>query len=158
MTLDWWQFPARAALVYVALLLMVRLSGKRTVGQFTPFDLLVVMLLSESVSDALSGGDESVAAGLLAAATLVTLNGVLGWLTSRSQRMERLVEGSPVLIGRDGQVFDEVLRQHRLSQGDIDKSLHEADCELKDMRLAILESDGQISILKKQQGDGSGPP
>jgi uncharacterized membrane protein YcaP (DUF421 family) len=155
--LDWWQFPLRAIAVYAALLLMMRLAGKRTVGQFTPFDLLVVMLLSEAVSNSLSGGDESLLGGLLIAATLVVLNVSIGWISAHSQRMEAMIEGSPVLIGRDGQVFEAVMRRHRVSRGDVDRSLHEADCPLRDMRLAILEADGRISILKNDP-DRTEPP
>lgn len=148
--LDWWQFPLRAALVYFALLAMVRFSGKRTVGQFTPFDLLVVMLLSESVSASLSGGDDSVPAGLLTALSLVALNALLGFASSRSRKVEDALEGRPVVIGRNGKVFDDLLKEHRVGASDMEKSLREADCELEDMRLAILESDGNISVLKKK--------
>src|SRR5262245_47759176 len=87
--LPWWEFPVRAAIVYFVLLALVRRSGKRTVGQFTPFDLLVVMLLSEAVSNSLSGSDESILGGLLIAVTLVLLNASMGLLTSRSKRMEK---------------------------------------------------------------------
>ena len=71
--LPWWEFIFRAVVVFCMLLLMVRLSGRRTVGQFTPFDLLIVMLLSEAVSGSLPGGDESLVGGLVIAATLVAL-------------------------------------------------------------------------------------
>lgn len=146
---SWWEFPARAALVYFTLFLLVRLSGKRTVGQFTPFDLLVVMLLSESVSNSLAGSDDSVQGGLLVAATLVLLNAAVGFFSSRSKRLERLLEGHPVLIGRDGKWFDKVLQQHRLGPGDVEKALREADAALSDMKLAVLEADGHISIVTK---------
>lgn len=153
-SLPWWEFPARAALVYAALLVMVRLSGKRTVGQFTPFDLLVVMLLSESVSNALGGGDESVAGGLMAAASLIVLNGVVAIASARSRRVERLVEGDAVLIGRDGRLYDEVLRRHRVGAGDIARALREADCEVHELRLAFLEADGSISVQKRSAPTG----
>lgn len=153
-SLPWWEFPARAALVYAALLVMVRLSGKRTVGQFTPFDLLVVMLLSESVSNALGGGDDSVAGGLMAAASLIVLNGVVAIASARSRRVERLVEGDAVLIGRDGRLYDEVLRRHRVGAGDIARALREADCEVHELRLAFLEADGSISVQKRSAPTG----
>jgi len=146
---SWWELLARAALIYFALFLMVRLSGKRTVGQFTPFDLLVVMLLSEAVSNGLSGGDQSVTGAWILAAALIVMNGLLGFIGSRSKRLERLLEGSPVLIGRDGRWFPDVLRQHRLGEADIKKALREADCALSDLKMAILESDGSISIMKR---------
>jgi uncharacterized membrane protein YcaP (DUF421 family) len=146
---EWWELPVRAAVIYGALLVMVRVSGRRTVGQFTPFDLLVVMLLSESVSSGLNGGEESVTGGLLAAATLVALNVLIAFATSRSARLQTLMEGRPVLVGRDGKVFGEVLRKHRVPLGDVEQALREADCGQADMKFACLEADGKISILKE---------
>ncbi|SEL81617.1 Protein of unknown function [Roseateles sp. YR242] len=144
-----WELLARAALIYGALLVMVRVSGKRTVGQFTPFDLLVVMLLSESVSNGLSGGENSVVGAWILAAALIAMNSTLAFLGSRSKRFEHWIEGSPVLVGRDGRWFNDVLRRHRLSGADVEKALRECDCSLADMKMAVLESDGSISIVKK---------
>ena len=144
----WWEFVIRGIVVYLVLLVLVRLSGKRTVGQFTPFDLLVVMLLSEAVSNSLSGGDQSLAGGLVVALVLVLLNLLMGFITTRTRRAEDFIEGSPVLIARDGQLLTDVLRRHRLGQGDWEKSLREADAEIHEVRRAFLEADGTISILK----------
>jgi uncharacterized membrane protein YcaP (DUF421 family) len=151
MSVAWWEFIVRAAVVYLVLLVLVRLSGKRTVGQFTPFDLLVVLLLSESVSGAIHAQDESLPGGLIAAATLIALDVILGVVSSRSKRLDAVLQGSPVLVGRDGVIYDEVLRRQRVPRSDLEKALREADCEIKDMRLAILESDGNINVMKKQQ-------
>lgn len=146
--LDWWELIARGAIVYLALLAMMRLSGRRTVGQFTPFDLLVVMLLSEAVSNSMTGGDESLFGGLIIAATLVALTVLLAFLTSRSKKLEQFIEGSPVLIGRDGVFFDNVLKNCRLSQSDVEEALREADCPRPHMKCAFLEADGRISIMR----------
>ena len=151
MQLPWWEFTVRAAIVYLALLAMVRLTGKRTVGQFTPFDLIVVMLLAESVSGSVSGQDGSLVGGLIAAASLVALDVLTSILTSRSRRIDSLVEGNPVVIGRDGVIYKDVLRRERVSESDVEKSLREADCDLEAMRMAILEADGRISVLKQPQ-------
>ncbi|HYF44055.1 MAG TPA: YetF domain-containing protein [Ramlibacter sp.] len=147
--LPWWEFIVRGTIVYVTLLVLVRLSGKRTVGQFTPFDLVVVLLLSEAVSDALSGGDESLAGGLIVAATLVVLNVGLAYLTSHSGRAEQFLEGKEVLLGRNGVIYEDVCKRNRISVGDVEKTLRENDCMLKEMRCAFLEADGSISVLKK---------
>ncbi|WP_295643636.1 YetF domain-containing protein [uncultured Methylibium sp.] len=152
LSMPWWEFPVRAALIYGVLLLLIRVSGKRTVGQFTPFDLLVVMLLSESVSNGLSGGDDSVTGGLLAAASLILLNVVVAVGTARSSGFQQLVEGRAVLIGRDGQLFDDVLRKSNVPRLDVERALREADCDLKDMQCAFLEADGRVSILKESAG------
>jgi uncharacterized membrane protein YcaP (DUF421 family) len=147
--LPWWEYVARGTLIYIGLLALVRLSGKRTVGQFTPFDLIVMLLLSEAVSDALSGGDDSVAGGLLVAATLIALNFALAWITSHHRGAEHLLEGREVLLGRNGVVYQDVLRRERVSADDFDKVLRENDCTLDHMRCAFLEADGSISILKR---------
>lgn len=149
LTLPWWELIVRAVVVFCALLFMVRISGRRTVGQFTPFDLLVVMLLSEAVSNSLSGGDDSVGAGLILAATLVALNVGASYLTSHSKKMSDLLDGTAVLLGRDGKMYDKVLKQYRLSKAEVNAALHEADCKLDDMRCAFLEADGNITIQKK---------
>lgn len=150
MDLPWWEFALRGAVSYFALLILVRVSGRRTVGQFTPFDLVVVLLLSEGVGAGLNGGDNSVAGGLLIAATLIGLNLLVSVATSRSRKLEVLLEGTPVLIGRDGEFFVPLMRRYRVGHGDISKSLREADCEPSEMRYAFLEPDGTISIQKKR--------
>ena len=150
LSLPWWEFIVRAAIVYLVLLLMVRVTGKRTVGQFTPFDLIVVMLLSEAVSNALHGGDESVGAGLIVAATLVLLDVAFALVTSRSRKADAVIQGSPVLVGRDGVIYDDVLRRQRVPRADVEKALRGADCDIEDMRMAILEADGNINVMKKQ--------
>lgn len=147
--MPWWEFVVRGAIVYFVLLVIVRLSGKRTVGQFTPFDLLVVMLLSEGVSNSLTGGDESLVGGLLVAATLIALNITVAYVTAHNRRMADLVDGTPVLIGRDGKIFADLLRKVRVGMVDVEQALRESDCELANMKCAFLESDGTISIMKK---------
>lgn len=151
----WWETPARAAIIYLVLLVLVRVSGKRTVGQFTPFDLLVVMLLSESVSAGLSGPEDSVTGGLLAALTLIGLNVVVAVMTSRSTRSQHLAEGAPVLVGRDGRMFTAILKRNHVPMMDVERALREADCDLKDMKYAFLEADGGISVLKESEGEVS---
>jgi len=149
MDLPWWEFVARGALVYLALLVMVRLSGRRTISQLTPFDLLVVMLLSEAVSNGLSGGDDSVSGGLIIAATLIVLNATIGMLSARSRKMEALFDGETVLLGRDGVFFDKVVKRNRVGQSDIEQALREADCSHQEMQCAFLEAGGSITIVKR---------
>jgi len=148
MNLPWWEFVVRAAMVYAALLIMVRLTGKRTVGQFTPFDLLVVMLLSEAVSPSLSGGDDSIPGALLLVATLLALNVAIAWVSSRSRKAAKLVDGTAVLLGRDGHIFEDIVRKCRVAQGDVEQAMREADCPPDKMKYAFLEADGKITILQ----------
>ncbi|MGZ8294938.1 MAG: DUF421 domain-containing protein [Telluria sp.] len=150
MSLDWWEFVIRGAMVYLVLLLMVRVSGRRTVGQFTPFDLLVVMLLSESVSNALTGGDQSISGGLIVAAVLVALNVLMGFLSAHSPRMSKVLDGTAVLLGRNGTFFEEVIKRCRLSDEEVQEAMREVDCKLDEMEYAFLEADGRITVQKKR--------
>src|SRR3954470_19390010 len=102
LSIPWWEFIVRAGTVYLVLLVMVRLTGKRTVGQFTPFDLVVVLLLSEAVSGAINAQDESLSGGLIAAGTLIAVDVAISFASARSRRIDAIVQGSPVLVGRDG--------------------------------------------------------
>jgi uncharacterized membrane protein YcaP (DUF421 family) len=150
MALPWWEFVLRTIVVYVFLMVMVRFSGKRTVGQFTPFDLVVVMLLAEAVTASLTGGDESLIGGLIAAGTLIALNMAAAWASARSRRVDEVLEGKPTLIGRNGVIYKDVLKGENVAEADVQQALREVDCKLEDMRCAFLEADGKISILKRQ--------
>jgi uncharacterized membrane protein YcaP (DUF421 family) len=148
LAMPWWEFVLRAAIVYVVVLAMVRLSGKRTLGQFTPFDMLLLVLLGNAVQNALLGSDQSVGGGLLLAGTLIALNWLAGWIGARSPRAERFLEGEPVILARDGQVHREVLRRELVSHADFEKAMREANCaDLAKIRIALLETDGRITIL-----------
>jgi uncharacterized membrane protein YcaP (DUF421 family) len=150
LSVPWWELVVRAVLVFSVLLLMVRVSGRRTIGQFTPFDLLVVMLLSEAVSNSLTGGEDSLIGGLIVAATLVALNMGAAYLSSHSKTMADVLDGSPVLLGRNGKTFDDVLKKLRLSDTEVNEALHEADCKLEEMEYMFLEADGNITVQKKR--------
>lgn len=152
--MPWWEFIVRAVVVYCVLLLMVRLSGRRTVGQLRPFDLLVVMLLSEGVSNSLTGPDESLVGGLIVAATLIFLNTLAAIATARSRKLSALLEGTPILIARDGQVFDDARKAARVGEDDIEQALHEADCTMEDVKCIFLEADGSLSVLQRRSKAG----
>ena len=150
--MPWWEFVLRAIAVYFVILVLVRLSGKRTVGQFTPFDLIVVVLLGTAVQNSLIGEDTSLLGGLILAATLIGLNWATGFSTARNPALGRLVEGSPVLLARDGVVFDDALRRQSISRGEFESEMRAADCAAPDdIHLAVLETNGHISIVKRDR-------
>ena len=150
LSLPWWQFIVRGALVYLALMLFLRCSGKRTVGEFTPFDLLVVILVGETAQGALTGGDESVLGALIVAATLVALNYLIGFASARSQLIDKLVEGEPVVIVRNGRVLKEVMRRNNLPQTDLEEAMRKSQVtDPSDVAIAMLETNGEITVIKK---------
>ncbi len=156
LSMPWWEFVLRAAAVYVVLLVLVRLSGKRTMGQFTPFDMLLVVLLGTAVQNSLIGEDTSLGGGLLLAAVLIAFNWIVAFLTSRSQRAERLVEGVPVVLACDGKLFRSVLRRELVSEDDFNEALRgNGEMTLADVRIALLETNGTISVVKRDSDKGN---
>lgn len=145
----WWEFIIRGLVVYVVLLVIIRSSGKRTIGQFTPFDLLVVMLLSEAVGGSMAGGDESLIGGLIVAGTLIASNIAVSFTASRNQQLENIIEGQEVLLGRNGRLFDDVMKRHRIGRNEIEQVLHATDMKLEEMEMLILETDGSINATRR---------
>ena len=146
----WWEMVLRGAAVYVAVLVLVRLVGKRTVGQFTPFDLVLVVVLGESVGHSLVGKDHSLSGGLILAATLLSLNWGLGFLTARWPAFDRVVEGRPVLLARSGELYRDVLRKQSLSEKEFNMAMREQGVsDVAEVELAMLETSGNITIVKK---------
>ena len=151
LSIPWWEFVLRAVVVYFVLLLMLRLSGKRTVGQFTPFDLLVVVLLGTAVQNSLISDDVSLLGGLILAATLIFCNWLVGHATARSRRLDKLVEGSPVMLLRDGELFERVLRKQGLSRTDVEEALRENGLqEMSQAALVTLEVDGALTVVPRK--------
>lgn len=147
----WWTLVLRALIVYLALLLFIRLSGKRTVGQFTPFDLVVLILVGEASQSGLIGEDHSVLGSLIVASTLIAINLGFSWMTARSRRIERWVDGQPEVLARNGRVLDGALRSNNISRSEFAEALRANKCILEDVAVALLEVDGMISIVKRDQ-------
>ena len=143
---------ARTAIIYLALLVGLRLTGKRQVGQFTPFDLLLLLLLSNAVQNAMVGPDTSVGGGLIAAGTLFAANGIVAAISRRSRRAAKVVEGTATLLIRHGQVIQESLDREGISEEDLRRALREHGIDdVKLVRAAILEVDGSISVLREDE-------
>ena len=152
LAMPWWEFVLRAVVVYIVLLALIRVSGKRSMGQFTPFDMLLVVLLGNAVQNALLGEDHSLLGGLLLAEVLVALNWTIGLVSSRSRVAERLIEGEPVVLARDGKLFPKVLRRELVSQNDFDEALRQNNqLALDEVEIALLETDGRISVVPKKR-------
>ena len=155
LSMPWWEFMLRAVAVYGVLLTLIRLSGKRTMGQFTPFDMMLIVLLGTAVQNSLIGDDTSLGGGLLLAAVLIAINWCVAYVTSRSQRAERLVEGVPVVLARDGQLFHSVLRRELVSEDDFNEALRQnGQMTLTNVRIALLETNGSISVVQRDSDDG----
>lgn len=138
----------RSAVVYLFLLVAFRLAGKRQLGQMTPFDLVVLLIISNVVQNALIGNDNSLGGGLLGATVILLLNAGVAWLTFRHKRVERVVEHTPTILVKHGQILRENLRRERLSLPELRAALRrEGVVSLRNVRYAILEEDGHLSVI-----------
>src|SRR5882724_7688914 len=143
------QIVLRTGVIYLLVLIGVRLSGKREVGQMTPFDLTLLLLLSNSVQNAMTGPDTSLMGGAVAAATLLILNYLLAGFSGTNRRFRRLIEGEPSLLVHDGKVNETHMARERVSMDELHRALREHGINCCDqVALAVLEVDGSISCLK----------
>jgi uncharacterized membrane protein YcaP (DUF421 family) len=150
MSLVWWEFVLRGIIIYVFLIALLRMTGKRQVGQLAPFDLVLLLVLSNAVQNAMNGGDNSVIGGMISAVTLVGANWIVGVLTYRSKKLEALVEGRPDVLIHDGKLFQKTLEHAKLTHHELMTALREAGCgSVEDVRAALLENDGSISVIPR---------
>lgn len=138
----------RVAVLYFALIAMIRLAGKREVGQLSPVDLLGMLLLSETVSPALTAQDPSIAASLLAAATLLASSALLSRAVFRWPAAERWVDGEPTVLVEEGRLLPEASRHERISLRDLEAALRRHGVEhVESVRRAVVETNGEITIV-----------
>ena len=136
----------RCVAVYVVVLLLLRLTGKRVLGQLTPFDLVTLLLLSSAVQNAMIGPDNSVVGGLVAALGLLLVN---RW-ASRSRPVRRSLEGHPTLLVRQGQVHQKNLEREGVSLAELKAALRQHGVAgPEDVATAVLEVDGTISVVPR---------
>jgi uncharacterized membrane protein YcaP (DUF421 family) len=145
-----WELVVRAAVVYLFLLVLLRLTGKRQIGQLAPFDLVLLLVLSNAVQNSMNAGDNSLVGGLISAAALVSLNYGVGYLTFKSKKLEALIEGRPQLIIHNGEVFEDVMKRAMLTHHELNAALRRTGCTCpEEVQAAILESNGSISVVMR---------
>jgi uncharacterized membrane protein YcaP (DUF421 family) len=144
------EISARTLIVYGVLLAGVRLAGKREIGQITPFDLVVLLLISNAVQNAMTGPDTSVTGGIAAAGTLLLVNAVVARLRMRWTAFGRFVEGIPVVLVAHGEVQYRSLAREHMTLDEMTAALRQHEVsDVKVVELAMLEVDGTISVLRR---------
>lgn len=148
MAVPWWELVARAVAVYVFLLTLLRLTGMRQIGQLAPFDLILLLILSNAVQNSMNAGDNSLIGGLLSAFTLIALNHGVGWVTYRSKKLEKVIEGQPLLLVHNGKLIKDAMAKAQVTDRELKVALRQAGCmTVEEVRVAILENNGAISVL-----------
>jgi len=134
---------------------ILRVAGKRQVGQLAPFDLVLLLVLSNAVQNSMNGGDNSLVGGLVSATTLIGLNLVIGYVTFRSKRLEALIEGRPQLLIHNGHVYRDVMARAQLTQHELEAALRQSGCgSVAECHSAILENNGSISVVQRKNNHG----
>jgi len=141
----------RSLIVYFFLLFMLRLLGKREVAQMTVFDLVVLLILSNVLQNAMIGPDNSVTGGLIGATAILAANWLMGRLVFKSKRFGRAIEGVPVLLVHHGQFIEPNMRRESISKEDVLSTLRtQGVFNLHEVRAAVLEPSGKLSVMKEE--------
>jgi len=143
----------RAAVVYLFLLLLLRLTGKRTLAQITTFDFVLLLIISEATQQALIGEDNSMINSALVVTTLIALNILMSWLKERSKAIDRLLDDIPLLVVADGKPLTDRMEKSRIDEDDILDAARETQGieRMEQIRHAILERNGKISIIPQRE-------
>ncbi|MBI3580612.1 MAG: DUF421 domain-containing protein [Nitrospinae bacterium] len=152
LAIPWWEFVVRGLVVYFFLIIILRLSGKRQIGQLAPFDLVLLLVISNAVQNSMNGGDNSLAGGLISAVTLVLCNYLVGVATTKSKRLETAIEGRPQVLIHDGRLFEDVMERERLTRHELNAALRAGGCAgVEEVHYAILENNGQITVKARNR-------
>jgi uncharacterized membrane protein YcaP (DUF421 family) len=145
----------RPLVVYFFLLVAFRIAGKRELGQMTPFDLIVLLTISNVLQNAMIGPDNSLTGGILGGLTLLVANGLVGRLTLYSPRIAMLLEGEPTPLIEDGQILTRNLRREVMTRSELERAIRkhglEPEADLPRIKRALLEQDGTVTIILKNE-------
>lgn len=147
----WWEIPLRTAIVYAIVLIGVRLSGKREIGQMNAFDLVLLLLLSNAVQNAMTGPDTSVVGGVQAALTLFVVNVLVVFIAFRFPGIQRSLAGTATVLISKGRIHTANLKAELITEDELLAALREHGViSPSDVALAVLETDGSISVVRNE--------
>ena len=153
LTTPWWEIIVRTVVVYWVVLFLLRIAGKRELGQMTPFDLVVILVIANAVQNAMTGGDNSLIGGVIAAATLTAVNIAVERWGDRIPLLRRALASEPTLLLQDGKIIADHLKREHIEVEEVEMAARQHGiAELKDVAAAVLEEDGSISIIPKEGG------
>lgn len=141
----------RAAVVFCFIFLVTRIAGRRQLGELEPFDVILLVVLGDLVQQGITQSDESVTGTFIVISTITLLSVAVGWLSFRFGPVRQITEGDPIILIHDGELVQNNLRRERLTRHDLEEEARKQQFgSLDQIRWAILEDDGAISIIPKQ--------
>lgn len=148
----WYELVIRASVVFSFLFLICRIWGRKHLGQLSPFDLILLLIISECFQSALQGEEKSITGGMIALLTLVGLNTLISRTTYFSKTLEKIIDGKPKILIKDGLVDDEMRKREVLSYQDLYTALRmEGVLEIADVKQATIEPNGRISVVRVEK-------
>lgn len=140
----------RATVVFFFIFLVTRIAGRRELSALEPFDLILLVVLGDLVQQGITQSDESVTGTLIVISTITLLSVAVSWVSFRSGKVRLVTEGEPIILVQDGEIIERNLRRERLTHGDLEEEARQQQvATLADIRWAILEKEGTISIIPK---------
>ena len=153
-----WLFVIRAVVVYVAIIVLLRLGGKRQIGQMGAGEFVAILLISNAVQNSMNGGDNSITGGLILASVIIALSIAVAWVMFKSKKAEYLIQGAPTLLVHNGNILRKNLDKELLSEHELKALLRRQGIhDLSEVHVAILESNGFISVTKTAEGQSQVP-
>lgn len=141
---------ARGVVVFVFLIVLTRVIGKRELSSLQPFDLILLIVLGDSVQQGLTQDDYSLTGALLAVGTIAVLQVCVSWVSYRFPRTRRVIQGTPIIIVEDGEAIDRNLKRERLDIADVAEAARQQGiAHLSEVKWAVLETTGRISFIEK---------
>ena len=145
-----WEFVVRCVVIDVVLVFALRIFGKREIGQFTLYDLVLILLVANAVQPALTGPDNSLLGGLIIIGSLVAVDGMVGLARARVPIVNQLLEPRPTVLAEDGAWQSRAMEEQDVTLEDGEMALREHGIgDIEDVELAVLEADGSISVVPK---------
>jgi uncharacterized membrane protein YcaP (DUF421 family) len=140
----------RATIIFFFIFLVTRIAGRRELSSLEPFDVILLVVLGDLVQQGITQSDESVTGTLIVISTIALLSVAVSWVSFRSGRVRLVTEGEPIILVQDGDIIERNLRRERLTRGDLEEEARRQEVgSLGDIRWAILEKEGSISVIKK---------
>ncbi len=156
LAVPWWELVVRSVAIYLAMLVMLRVFGKREVGQFTLFDLVLILLVANAVQPAMTGKDSSLLGGLIIIVALIGANQVVSLARQHIPLVASLLESKPTVIASDGKWISKAIDREEITIEEAEMALRERGiADVSEVEMAVLESDGSISVIEKK--DDSSP-
>jgi uncharacterized membrane protein YcaP (DUF421 family) len=150
LTTPWYELVGRGFFIYVFMFILMRVWGRKHIGEMTAFDFILLLFMSEAVQNSLVDDDKSLFGGMIVVLTFVLLNTAINKLSYRFRWLEKVFEGTPKVLVRNGVIDRQELDHQKMTESELMEGLRLEGIEkVKDVKRATLESNGHISVIEK---------